>query len=708
MGLATVLAVGSAWLAAAPSPSTAQLGLRVPRTTVDVAASRVDDLVRAHLERLGAKPNPRATDEVFVRRAYLQLAGRIPTAEEAKSFLEGRSPSKRDQLVDQLLESPSWDEAMVSMWADLFRVKSRLANRLSGDSFNLWLRQQLYFNIPYDEMVRSMLTAEGPAQQRGNGATGLLMRDREMPEDSMANSMRVFLGARLECAQCHDHPFKSWTQREFFEMVAFTGGIKYRLDAQEIEGGSRVDRIARLIIDKQGRPAARAIRQALQSVTYGIGGTGQGQARLPEDYGYEDAAPRDWVAASTVFGAPLSFELQSPPESTAGNRAGRTLTERQRKRQEQLQERRARRFTPEEADSRAAFSDWVTSPTNDLFVRNLANRMWRRFFGIGLIEPFDDLEPQSVASDPALMEELERILVNVDFDLKEFVRVLCSTASWQRAPVIEHPDLSKPHGFPGPLFIRMSAEQAWDSLLTLVIPELDRDEPPTNMRAERAFSEFEQLALGGDAEIEERLELAVLRQTDRNAFDAKRSELRREQRSERNQRNRRISELRRELSVAEKKGDKREMERLQTLLVELDAPSPEETLRQRRFQGLERAADLESPAPDGHFLRQFGQSDREQIDGSHQESSVPQALNLLNGFVETTVLGNSYSVLNQETSHLRSAEDLMDYVYLAILSREPTRKEKNLWKSDFKDSFEQAKQDLIWTLINSREFLFIQ
>ena len=110
----------------------------------------------------------------------------------------------------------------------MLRVKSRLDGGVSGQPYIDFVKDSLAENQPFDEFVQEMLTAEGANLDEGNGAVGYYLRDRNMPEDNMSNTIRVFLGTRLECAQCHDHPFDDWTQRQYFEMVAFTGGMSYR------------------------------------------------------------------------------------------------------------------------------------------------------------------------------------------------------------------------------------------------------------------------------------------------------------------------------------------------------------------------------------------------------------------------------------------------------------------------------------------------
>ncbi|MBL8898448.1 MAG: DUF1549 domain-containing protein, partial [Planctomycetes bacterium] len=177
-------------------------------------AAAIDRLVDADLARAGVPANPPSDDATFVRRAYLQIVGRIPTAEEARAFLADRSAEKRTQLIDRLLVSPGHESHLFTWYADLLRAKSRLANQISGEPYLHWIKSAVAANEPYDQIARDLLTASGAAHARENGETGYYLRDRGMPEDNMANTARVFLGTRLECAQCHNHPFDKWTQKD--------------------------------------------------------------------------------------------------------------------------------------------------------------------------------------------------------------------------------------------------------------------------------------------------------------------------------------------------------------------------------------------------------------------------------------------------------------------------------------------------------------
>ena len=287
-----------------------------PQPTRDVAdvkraAQQIDKLVETALREAGLKPAPLADEATFLRRTYLAIVGRIPTEAEIAAYAKASSSEKSRHLIDELLASKGHESHMFNWWADLLRARGRLAQRASGEPYIHWLKSSIARNKSYDTMVKELLTASGPVHQRGNGATGYMMRDRNMPEDNMSNTIRLFLGSRVECAQCHNHPFDKWTQKQYFEMVAFTGGIRYARNPRE---DPRARELAKQAQDKWGRNGVRALRRTLEPTYIGIFGSGTGMARLPKDYQYDDAKPLDWTVASPLFDPPVHVNVEMPNE----------------------------------------------------------------------------------------------------------------------------------------------------------------------------------------------------------------------------------------------------------------------------------------------------------------------------------------------------------------------------------------------------------
>ncbi len=678
---------------AASGPSAAQ---------IDSAVRAIDQIVERDLAAKGKKPNPIVDDSTFVRRAYLAIVGRIPTAGEVEAFARADASRRRLTTIDSLVGSPGHQSHQFHWWADLLRARTRLNRQVSGEPYMHWIKDALAKNKPYDAMVKELLVAEGPALARDNGATGYHLRDLAMPEDDMANTMRLFLGTRLECAQCHNHPFDKWKQKEFYELVAFNGGMQYRTDIEQSPAVQGLRDAARDLMQEHGQRAQQALRQIMQTATVGIQGSGTGFVRLPDNYQYPDAKPNQPVQASTPFGADVALNLQTP---RVGARQPRRLPQ------------RANNKAPvgQPADTRAAFAQWVVSADNPRFATVIANRLWKRTFGVALIEPLDDLRDDSVASSPELMQYLEKLIVDLKFDLRAFETVLLHTRLFQREVVNGEAGDDSP--FQGPLLRRMTAEQMWDSLLTLVIPDLDQTLRPANARAEEAYARYEKLSSASLEDLKRELEANILRQTDPQKFRA----MMRERTAAGTQEREAISDAKleqarplfRELAAARRRGDEAAEAKTLVLLQQLGVPLPGERARRNRGdQTLARASDLPSPAPVGHLLREFGQSDRDTIEAGHTEASVPQVLDLLNGFVDQRLLDNRGSVLRRAVDAEKDLGKKITAAFVALLARQPTSAELAAWRKDATDvestAVESTVRDLIWVLLNSHEFRFIR
>ena len=191
------------------------------------AAQRVDHFIEAGYAANDVQPHPEITDEVFVRRIYLDLAGRIPTRAEHQAFLDKPAKNKRNQLISHLLGSEAYVQHFSNWWSDLLRAKTRIAGNgnsmPAGYAYADWIKDSVRSNKPYDEMARELISANGPSWE--NGAVGYYLRDYGMPLDNLALTSQVFLGTQIVCAQCHDHPFDKWTQMEYYQMAAFTYGV---------------------------------------------------------------------------------------------------------------------------------------------------------------------------------------------------------------------------------------------------------------------------------------------------------------------------------------------------------------------------------------------------------------------------------------------------------------------------------------------------
>lgn len=181
-------------------------------------AKAVDASVAAKCKESGIALSPRSSDAEFLRRAYLDLVGKIPTVEKARAFLDSNDPDKRSKLVDELLASPDYGRHMADIWQALLLSKNSTARRLDTGVFVDWLAHEFNENRPWDSIVREIVTAKG-AQDKNPATTFWLS---QVSVDNMTDTVcKVFLGVQLQCAQCHNHPFTGWKQDEYWGLAGF-------------------------------------------------------------------------------------------------------------------------------------------------------------------------------------------------------------------------------------------------------------------------------------------------------------------------------------------------------------------------------------------------------------------------------------------------------------------------------------------------------
>ncbi|NQV25534.1 MAG: DUF1549 domain-containing protein [Rhodopirellula sp.] len=576
------------------------------QTSAIRSANRIDDLVEADLKKFKIESNAPTTDEEFLRRIYLDSTGTIPTAKQAQHFLRSRSASKRTALIDRLLGQPGYGSQMYNWLADIMRLVDKADNNTYLRPYSDWVKQSQRDNIPWDKFVNDLLSAEGKVWE--NPAVGFVLRDPGMPLDNLNNAVRIFMGTRIGCAQCHDHPFDRWTQKEFYQLAAFTGGTEYRVarnDMSKLNNGT-IDKAApggdQSVEARLGRSIVRLNRAAIWN-------NEKKQLTFPHDYKYGDAKPGQLTTPTFLFDT---------------KKAAYTLPER-----------------------RQVFADWVTSEKNDRFALTIANRLWKKALGIGLIEPVDDMMDDTVASNPALVEFLTSEIKRLNYDLKEFQRIIYYSKTYQRQVTYGDLDPKEEYRFPGPVLRRMTAEQVWDSLLTLTL-----ENPDNILRPD-------------DSEYTSIIDIDATTTAQQ------------------------VIEKAKQLDAYNKAQGKARSKRLY------------------KGQELVRASELPQPLPEGHFVRQFGQSDRDIISDSHTEGTVPQLLTMFNGPVTHMMLERG-SVIYNEVTDLKVINDQLDVIFLSLLSRTPTDNEVASAKREIRSAGPAGYGNVIWALLNTREFLFIQ
>lgn len=198
----------------------------------------VDSLVWDKLDLLGVPVSPPADDATFLRRVSLDLTGTLPTAEVARQFLADSSTDKRERLVQSLFQSTEYADYWAQRWADLLQVDKDLVTPQGAHAMTRWIRSQIASNVPYDQFVRSILTAEGATLSESPAGFFLVQKD---PEKLAKAVSQLFLGVRIECAQCHHHPFERWDQKDYIAFAGFFTGVDRRATPT---GGQKIVEIA--------------------------------------------------------------------------------------------------------------------------------------------------------------------------------------------------------------------------------------------------------------------------------------------------------------------------------------------------------------------------------------------------------------------------------------------------------------------------------
>jgi len=610
---------------------------RSARRDVEAAAAKIDSILKAYWQEHKATPGPKTDDHEFVRRAYLELAGRIPTIEEAESFCAAKGSAKRGELIDDLLESPGYVSHFYNFWADILRLQERPSRDVWFEPYMAWVKESVAANRPYDEWVFEMLTATGRISE--NPAAGFQLRDVGTPLVYLDNTVRVFLGTQIGCAQCHDHPFDKWTQQDFYKLAGLTNGTRYSInqvlfgDMNMADGGGSAESLSAAAtrffknqddlvynvskinyergMAEEADEIDRGSRDYLLSMTKMVSNLDT-EFRLPYDYRYDDAQPLDVIEPAVLW---------DEVPSAARN-----------------------------ADKRTQFGAWLTSRDNRQFARTIANRMWKKMMGVGLVEPIDDFQEGNIPAIPELLEHLTDEMLRLDFDLREFVRILASTDVYQRLAVEYDATAEEPYRYTAPALKRLTAEQLWDSLLTLIAVNEWAYQRPT----------VAELAPGISIDIS-----SVNYQQFVEAYETYKQ----------------ISnDFRGRLNSCTYKGLK-----------------------------LVRASELPQPSPANHLLRQFGQGDRQAIQTARQVATVPQILTLFNGWMTHAMLEQG-SVIYDEVAKQKTMKGAVDTIFMAILTHKPTADMRRLAEQEIKQAKNPAAGcgNLIWALLNTREFMFIE
>ena len=583
-------------------------------------------------------PVPNVTDDAtFLRRAFLVAIGRIPTAEEALAFIEIEDETKRAELVAYLMKTEGYSSHLTNWAFDLLRLRDR--TQVSGADnapYRNWIRTALDKNMHWDEFVTQLMSSSGNGWDPKTASVGYFTTDRGMPLDNLSNTMRIFAGSNMECAQCHDDPYGETERKDFYHLAAFTDG------QNQVKEKYMMNLWYELVDGRFDRPEEYNAGQVLLDRVYAmsVSGGGRGRIELPSDYQYRDGDPGETVGAKTPFGKSVRMSDRK-----------------------------------DDGDGRLQFADWIVNRTGEQFSSVIANRMWERIMGKGVYEPVDEYVESSKTVYPELMSFLSSLMSDLNYDLRAYQHVLMLTKTFQFATNPNPSTLAAGDDFHGRKIERLTAEQIWDSLITLSIG--DPDKKPIRSADKRIFVGGTPVLVGKMDMLELSDEvLALDSEAEVRAYFKKFLE------SVKN-------------GGADLKGSG-SMSMTMTEVQSYDKDSPV------------RASELPSPAPREHFLYLFGASDREVVEGASKEPNVGQVLSMMNGFVQRQLVSNSDAYLFKSLKGATDEKEKIRRLYVAILNRPPTEEEMLWMLEEVKAQGEEGYRNIVSALVMSSEFLFLQ
>ena len=346
----------------------------------------IDEAVSAKLHKLRILPSDLCSDHEFLRRATIDITGTLPTEEDFLSFISDQSQDKRDKVVDKLLSRKEFTEVWVMKFAELLQISTNANNQVSYKATLLyynWLQERIAKNVPFNKIVQELLSSTGGTFNSPSTNYYQIERDTLKLSENVA---QVFMGMRLQCAQCHNHPFDRWTMDDYFSFAAFFSQI--------------------------GRKSAQDPREVI------VYNRASGDMKHP-------------VGGKTMEPVFLGAEK---PEIKRGQ------------------------------DRRAVLAEWMASPENPFFSRNLSNIVWSHFFGIGIIDPVDDVRISNPASNPQLLDALANRFTEYNYDFKKLVRDICTSRTYQLSTKVNDTNEGDTKNFSHSLSRRMRAEVLLDAI----------------------------------------------------------------------------------------------------------------------------------------------------------------------------------------------------------------------------------------------------
>jgi hypothetical protein len=428
------------------------------------ARTTIDELVVSKLRKLGIIPADRCTDEEFLRRASLDVTGTLPTTAEVLAFMENADSDKRQKKIEELLARPSYVAQWTTFLCDITgnndeQLRNYLPNGVDpSKQWYQWIFERLAKNVPYDEIVEGMVTATSrkPGESYREycesmtevcqDQSGEKFADRpgniyywarnnfKTTEDRVIGFAYSFLGVRIQCAQCHKHPFDQWSKSDFENFERLFGGIQANQNSVANDAKKEYNRIVdELNIDKnlKGNQLRRAIGEMMM--------------------------------------ADKSGKVFPFPELVINSKVNARPAQKGKDRGKAAEVAKAKLLggdwvALDEVDVRRKLMDWLRSPSNPYFAKAIVNRVWAAYFGIGIVNPADDLNLANAPSNEPLLDYLANGFRENNYDFKWLHREILNSDTYQRSWVTNETNQYDKRNFSRSLLRRIPAESTHDAV----------------------------------------------------------------------------------------------------------------------------------------------------------------------------------------------------------------------------------------------------
>ncbi len=450
---------------------------------------RIDQLIQVKLDKLGITPSGLCNDSDFIRRASLDITGTLPAAADVRAFLADTRSDKRERLIDELLDSPGYAAWWATRFADWTGNSDEQLNNalpIRGSASRLWyewLRVRLEDNLPYDQIVEGIVMADNREEDEsylqycesmtqacrpGNESqfaerSGMPLywarRNFQKPEERAIGFAYSFLGIRIECAQCHKHPFDQWSKDDFDQFAMLFKSIEARPNTVARDSRADRDELISKITGEEKLRNGDLRRKIFKAAA-------QGETVPFPELVYNDSAiqAQKRRAKARAKKNPKAAQVSIPEGFILGQANSVSL----------------------DRDPRGDLMDWLRQGDNPYFAKAIVNRVWANYFGIGIINPTDDMNLANAPSNAELLDELAKGFIHSGYDLKWLSREITTSDAYQRSMDTNASNEHDDHNFARHVPRRLPAEVIHDAVLLAT---------HSSKEADRMRGEMEKMAI---------------------------------------------------------------------------------------------------------------------------------------------------------------------------------------------------------------------